>query len=100
MPTATRTEQLSLRVPPATKRILQQGASIAGQTLTDFMVSSSAERARELLEQQRVISMSQSAFDTFAAAMDEPEIRPATPLAAQAIGEYAASIREDGALDW
>jgi hypothetical protein len=34
------------------------------------------------------------------AALDDPEIRPATPLAARAIEEYAAGIREDGSLDW
>ena len=100
MLTRTRTEQVSLRLSPDTKRVLQQGASIAGQTLTDFMVACSAERAREMLERQRVITMSQTAFDAFVAALDEPEIRPATPLAARAIEEYAAAIKEDGTVGW
>src|SRR5438270_3490738 len=100
MVTQMRTEQVSLRLSPDTKRVLQQGASIAGQSLTDFMVSCSADRAREMLEQQRVITMSQTAFDAFVAALDDPEIRPASPLAAQAIEEYASSIREDGTFDW
>lgn len=100
MLTQMRTEQVSLRVPPDTKRMLQQGASIAGQSLTDFMVSCSAEKARELLEQKRVITMSQAAFDAFASALDDPDVRPATPLAAQAIEVYAAGVRENGTLDW
>jgi uncharacterized protein (DUF1778 family) len=99
MPTPTRTEQVSLRVPPDTKRMLQRGASIAGQTLTDFMISTSAQRARELVEQERVITMSQEAFDAFVAALEQPA-RPATPLAAKIIEDYAATIREDGTFDW
>ena len=98
--TRARTEQVSLRVPPDTKSILQQGASIAGQTLTDFMVSCSADRARELLEQQRNITMSQSAYNSFVAALDDPRVRPATPLAARAIERFADSRREDGSFDW
>jgi uncharacterized protein (DUF1778 family) len=102
MPTVipTRSEQVSLRVPPDTKHILQQAASIAGQSLTDFMVATSAEKARQIVEQHRVITMSQSAYDEFATALDDPEIRPAPPLAAKLIDEYNASVREDGTLDW
>lgn len=98
--TRTRSEQVSLRVPPDTKRILQQGASIAGQSLTDFMVACSAEKARELVEQHRVITMSQAAFDEFVTALNDPEIQPAPPLAAKLIKKYAESIMEDGSFDW
>jgi uncharacterized protein (DUF1778 family) len=98
--TRTRSEQVSLRVPPETKSILQQGAAIAGQSLTDFMVATSAARARELMEQHRVITMSQTAFDEFVAALNDPEIRPAPPLAKQLIAEYAAGVQADGTLDW
>jgi uncharacterized protein (DUF1778 family) len=99
MPTSTRTEQVSLRVPPDTKRMLQRGASIAGQSLTDFMVSSSAQRARELLEQERVITMSQAAFDAFAAALEQPA-HPITPLAAEVFDDFADTVRADGTFDW
>src|SRR5579862_6657657 len=98
--TPTRSEQVSLRVPPRTKEILQQAAAIAGQSLTDFMVSTSAEKARQLVEQHRVITMGQSSYNEFVAALDDPEIRPAPPLAAKLIEEYAAGVREDGSLDW
>jgi uncharacterized protein (DUF1778 family) len=73
---------------------------IAGQTLTDFMVACSTERAREILEQQRVITMSQTAFDAFAVALSDSKSRPATPLAARAIEEYAAGINKDGSFGW
>ena len=98
--TQTRSEQVSLRVPPATKHILQQAASIAGQSLTDFMVATSAEKARQIVEQHRVVIMGQSAYDTFVTALDDREIRSATPLAARLIDEYTASVREDGTLEW
>jgi uncharacterized protein (DUF1778 family) len=97
--TQPRTEQVSLRVPRDIKRILQQGASIAGQSLTDFMVACSAEKARELMEQHRVIAMTQEAYDEFVTAMIEPVHTP-TPLAVAIIEDYAASVRKNGTLDW
>ncbi len=102
MPTlnSTRSEQVSLRVPRATKDMLQQAAAIAGQSLTDFMIATTSEKARQLVEQHRVITLSQSAYDEFAAALIDPEIRTAPPLAQKLIGSYAASVREDGTLDW
>jgi uncharacterized protein (DUF1778 family) len=100
MLTKTRTEQVSLRLHPDIKRVLQQGASVAGQTLTDFMVACSTDRAREILEQQRVITMSQTAFDAFSEALADPEIRPITPLAANAIEEYIECSKADGTFGW
>jgi uncharacterized protein (DUF1778 family) len=94
-----RSEQVSLRVPPSTKRILQQGAAIAGQSLTDFLVTTSAEKARQLVAQNRVITMSQVAFDEFAAALDQPA-RPITPLAAEVFDDFLGTIRADGTFDW
>jgi uncharacterized protein (DUF1778 family) len=64
------------------------------------MVACSTDKAREIVEQQRIIAMSQSAFDAFAIALSDTEIRPATALAALAIEEYAASVREDGTFGW
>ena len=93
MLTRTRTEQVSLRMPRDTKRVLQQGAAIAGQSLTYFIVACSTERAQEMLEHGRVITMSQATFDAFVAVLDDPEIRPATSPAAQAIKDYATEIK-------
>src|SRR5258708_15629896 len=94
-----RSEQVSLRVPPDTKRILQQGAAIAGQSLTDFLVTTSAEKARQLVEQHRVITMSQAAYDEFAAALQQPA-RQITPLAAEVFKDFAGTVRADGTFDW
>jgi uncharacterized protein (DUF1778 family) len=102
MPTinSTRSEQVSLRVPRATKDLLQQAAAIAGQSLTDFMVATTAEKARQLVEQHRVITLSQSAYDEFTAALNDPEIRPVSPFADKLIDDYAVAVRADGSLDW
>src|SRR5437763_15046065 len=94
-----RSEQVSLRVPPDTKRILQQGAAIAGQSLTDFLVTTSAEKARQLVEQHRVITMGQAAYDEFATALQQPA-RPITPLAAEVFNDFAGTVRADGTFDW
>jgi len=94
-----RSEQVSLRVPPSTKQILQQGAAIAGQSLTDFLVTTAAEKARLLVEQHRVITMSQEAFDEFVTALQQPA-RPISPLAAEVMEDFAKTVRPDGMFDW
>ena len=94
-----RSKQVSLRVPADTKRILQQGAAIAGQSLTDFLVTTGAERARQLVEQHRVITMSQTAFEEFAAALEQPA-RPITPLAAEVLDDFADTTRAGETFDW
>ena len=88
-----RTGQVRIRLSRDTNDLLRSAAAVEGQSLSEFIVGCSTERARELLEQHRVITMSQAAFDAFVAALDEPEVRPATPLAAQAIKDYAAEIK-------
>ena len=94
-----RSEQVSLRVPPDIKRILQQGAAIAGQSLTDFLVTTSAEKARQLVEQHRVITVSQAAYEEFEAALAQPA-RAITPLAAEVLDDFADTVRADGTFDW
>src|SRR5258708_12812060 len=89
-----RSEQVSLRVPPDTKRILQQGAAIAGQSLTDFLVTTSAEKARQLVEQHRVITMSQAAYDEFAAALQQPA-RPITPISTEVSTDSTVTVTKD-----
>ena len=102
MPTLApaKSNQLSLRITPKAKRIIEQAAIIAGQTVTDFVVATSTEKARQVVEQHRVITISQTAFDEFAAVLDNSATLPITPLASKLIGEYARSTREDGTLDW
>jgi len=92
--------QMSLRITPTAKQIIEQAAIIAGQTVTDFVIAISTEKARQVVEQHRVIRLSQAAFDEFSAVLDSPETLPITPLASQLIGEYARSTQKDGTLDW
>ena len=94
-----RSEQMSLRVPPEVKRILQQGAAISGQSLTDFLVTTSAEKARQLVEQHRIITMSQAAYEEFTAALEQPA-RPITPLSVEVFDDFAGTVRADGSFDW
>ena len=94
-----KSNQMSVRITPKAKQIIEQAATITGQTVTDFVVATSTAMARQVIEQNRVITMSQVAFDEFAAILDAPA-RPITLLASQLIGEYALCTREDGTLDW
>jgi len=95
-----KSNQMSLRITPKAKQIIEQAATIAGQTVTDFVVATSTEKARQVVEQHRVLTMSQTAFDELAAVLDGPATLPITPLASKLIGEYADSTQEDGTLDW
>ena len=60
------------------------------------MVATTAKKARLFIEQHRVITMGQSAYDEFVVAINDPDILPAPPLAAKLIEKNA---REDGSVD-
>lgn len=58
-------ERLEARISPEQKRLLQEAASLRGQSLTDFVVSSVQEAARRTVEEWQVISLSRRDRDLF-----------------------------------
>ena len=75
-----RTEKLDLRLTPSAKTTLQTAASVANQTLTEFVLESALSRAEETLPDRQHFSLSFAQWIEFQKTLDAP-VRPLPRLA-------------------
>jgi uncharacterized protein (DUF1778 family) len=73
--TRTRSRRIDVRVTEEQDAIIREGAALAGQTITAFLLGAAQERARELLDERRHLVMSDRAFERLAEALEEPADR-------------------------
>ena len=74
---ATKTARRNLRVAPADDALIQQGAAVAGESVSEFLVLSARARAEMLLADRRQFVLDDDAWTAFNAALDRPaEVRP------------------------
>lgn len=66
------TGRLNFRLAPDQERALRQAAAVTGQTVSGFVLSSAVEHAHDVLQRANTITVSDSAFRDFVAALDEP----------------------------
>lgn len=66
-----RDERIDLRVSSELKSILIRAASLAGMSVSSFLVSSAAERARALLTEHEAITLSARDWEAFLTALDQ-----------------------------
>jgi uncharacterized protein (DUF1778 family) len=64
--------RVNLRVAPSLKRLLQRGAAVKNQSLTDFIVAASRDAAETVLAEQTQFVLSPERWAAFAAALDAP----------------------------
>lgn len=62
--------RINLRVDPAQESRLRAAADADGVSLTGFLLAAGTERADEVLERSRRITVSGAAFEKFVAALD------------------------------
>lgn len=66
MPPVTRAkERLEARISREQKQLLQEAASLRGQSLTDFVISSAQDAARRTIEEWQVFSLSRRDREAF-----------------------------------
>lgn len=70
----TRSRRIDVRVTEQQDALIREAASLAGETVTGFLLGAAQERARELLDERRHLVMSDQAFADFTAALDEPGV--------------------------
>jgi uncharacterized protein (DUF1778 family) len=88
MPRALKKDRFDLRLTPETKETIEKAALISGQSLTDFVVAASTERAREVIRESEVITLSARDYARVLAALDSPpEPSPALRRAAERYGK-------------
>jgi len=72
MDTSTANLRLAFRMKPALKRRIEEAAALLGLNLTDFVLSTLSERASEVVERHRNITLSDRDRDLFLEALDRP----------------------------
>lgn len=71
--TATRkSERLEARIPAPQKEVLLRAASLQGQSLTEFVLSSAAEAAKRIIRENDLLELSERDQLAFAQALVNP----------------------------
>jgi uncharacterized protein (DUF1778 family) len=76
-------ERIDLRVSADLKTLLSRAASYSGMSLSSFLVSIAADRAREVVAEHETLTLTSRDWDAFLAALDDVD-RPRPRLAAAA----------------
>ena len=72
MTTSEQNQRVSARVPSHVVDILTQAAELNGSTLNQFLVQSALEKAQEVIERERFISMTTRSATAFFNALEDP----------------------------
>lgn len=81
--TPQRDERIDLRISADQKTLLARAASYAGVSLSSFLVSAAADRARELVAERETLTLTPRDWSKFLGALDKAE-RPRPKLEAAA----------------
>jgi uncharacterized protein (DUF1778 family) len=74
---APRTEKLDLRISAEAKQAIAEAASVAGQSVSEFVLSSALARAEETLPDRRFFRLTTEQWADFMAALDaSPKMHP------------------------
>ena len=85
------TERLNFRLDPAIKRVIERAATIKGLSITDFAISTLKREARDIVQNDETLVLSDRDRDAFLAALDNPpaagaKLRRAAKRYKQAVG--------------
>ncbi len=88
---ASLTERLNFRLNPGIKRVIERAAIIKGVSVTDFAISTLEREARDIVQNDEVLVLSDRDRDAFLAALDHPptandKLRRAARRYKQAVG--------------
>lgn len=97
MPTATsqRDERIDLRISQDLKALLSRAASCCGMSLSSFLVSTAADRAKEVVAERETLTLTPRDWESFLAALDDAD-RPRPRLAAAAQRDQNRRKRDAG----
>ena len=70
----SRSERVDLRMTPAAKQTLQQAATVANKTLTEFMLDSSLHAAVDTLADRRAFVLDDERWAAFMAELERPPV--------------------------
>ncbi len=91
--------RITARVPLRVQETLELAASLVGSTVNQFVVQSALREAERVIEQERVIRLSERDARAFLDAIDNPP--PPNPKLLAALADYAARHDDQtGTIDW
>lgn len=70
---ALKKQRIDLRLTNDDKSIIEEAAAMTNQTITQFMVTSAAERAAEVIEQHRRVVLSEESWNRVMDAISNPQ---------------------------
>ena len=82
---AVKSERLEARVSPEQRARLERAASLAGTSVSAFVVDAAVDRADELLAAQMSTTVPADYFDQLVSALDRPDRAPALAKAAKRV---------------
>lgn len=86
-------ERIDLRVSSDVKALISRAAAYCGMSLSAFLVSIAADRAKEIVAENETLTLSPRDWEAFLAVLDDPHRpRPRLEAAAQ---RYRERHRED-----
>jgi uncharacterized protein (DUF1778 family) len=71
-PTESKTQRLEVRVGADQKRMIELGAALRGQSITDFLVQTAAQAAQEAIESHKVVQLTLEGQLAFVEALSNP----------------------------
>jgi uncharacterized protein (DUF1778 family) len=74
-------ERIDLRTSPEVKDLIVRAASSVGMTVSAFLLGTAQERAKEILAEKEMVTLSSRDWSAFARALDDTE-KPRPKLAA------------------
>lgn len=74
-------ERIDLRTSPEIKELIVRAASTAGMSVSAFLLGTAQERARQILAEQEMITLSSRDWNAFAKALDNAD-KPKPKLSA------------------
>lgn len=80
---AAKSDRLEARISPAQRAQLERAATLAGTSVSTFMVDAAVARAEELMAEQMSTTVPADYFDRLISALDQPDHAPALAKAAQ-----------------
>lgn len=80
---AVKTDRMEARVSPEDRERIERAASVAGLSVSAFLVSAAVERADEIIAETTTSTLPADYFDALLAALDEPEPAPRLTRAAK-----------------
>lgn len=85
--------RIDFRLPNELKEVIEQAATLRGQSLSEFAVSTLISSAHQVIQESRITKLSNRDRDIFIALVDDPDARPNDELV-KAAREYKAWLRQ------